>query len=476
MAGIVGQSELPALITSLFFLSLISHNTKQLVLGKDSMVAPHQYQHLTGREALYKGKVPSTLRAFTQLNEYYQDICQPFDVGHQEVNTFPKDALLQTNKPSHSMSVGRKRRMAGLLLRLFTKKLESQKGSTLNDFIAEHSLNRLSFLAWFSGDSPATPSVLRAMKEYLYKELKEMDLLDDLKLDNIDTYSPVYEPGFYKWLDKSRFEHQYELLVGAKLHRFEPQNRGLIDGLSVGDEMDVSLSEATREYQDRLMGGNVSHMNKNSLDEYDARTKKLFPRINVSPRTNLAGAHLADVQTNLGYNKVHIRSPPDLHPFPLAYNAFFQISKSSKQEAFKSRLTGQLSMTDMKMAVYSTLVSHRNDTAGNPVHVETNIHDKLKDRTPMDADAALAFAKEWNEGMSMDILYAIRRNRNNAALRERFESFMNLKDQAKQVTVWQLEKRFSLADFFFFLFSSFFFILRQLFLCWVSCRDTFLCR
>ena len=54
---------------------------------------------------------------------------------------------------------------------------------------------------------------------------------------------------------------------------------------------------------------------------------------------------------------------------------------------------------------------------------------------PLDARAALEFAKEWNEGMAMDLQYATRRNKGNYALRARFENFMSLQEAAKTVEV-----------------------------------------
>ena len=309
--------------------SVAPHQNKT-ILGRDVTQPDYTRKQETGKENEYqdlRGAGMDTHTAFVGMHEYFSDLNRPFDVGHTSQFTSHNHDILLPKKPSKTMSVGKKRRMASLLLRLWMKKAE-EKEKTLDMFAADYKLNRLSVMAWFGGDSPASPSLLSALKDFLRTELQDLELIDEFKIEDIDTYSPVNEPGmiitleinqtntyksitqtqtgFYKYLDKSRFEHQYELLLAAKLRRFDNlKNLRVVDFLSRDSvNIDESIRQELEVYEDTLRGGNVDIMDKGQLDEYDKRTKKYIPRVTINQVTGKPSAFVQEHSQNIGFPKV----------------------------------------------------------------------------------------------------------------------------------------------------------------------------
>eukprot|EP01059_Diplonema_ambulator_P031287 TRINITY_DN5693_c0_g1_i3.p1 TRINITY_DN5693_c0_g1~~TRINITY_DN5693_c0_g1_i3.p1 ORF type:complete len:1725 (+),score=509.97 TRINITY_DN5693_c0_g1_i3:4998-10172(+) len=396
-------------------MQVLPHDRKRL-LGEDPKQPIHQRLHLTGLEEDYLKLTSSQQEAvdtFKAMNEYYEEMSKPFDVGHNaETGTDNFDPLISSRKPSESMSVGNKRRMAGLLLRLWMKKAEETK-TTLDAFARKYEIPRLALLTWFGGDSPASPTLLAALKNWLYDDLKALDLLDDFKIEAMDTYSPVYEPGFYSWLDKSKFDHQYELLLAAKLQRYDSERTlRFFDPLSApkstaSGTLDVSETEALREYNDKLMGGDADLMNKAELDAYHHRTAAEMPRVSMNPNLGRAAANIKSFINDVGYERDHLAA---------------------------QRLFGALTLTDIKEAIYKTMLVSSKDMGKSlgPSHDQARVQ-ALASMEHVDADTAIRLAKDWREGLAMDILYAIRRNNMNKQMYNDFCEFVDLKQATGEI-------------------------------------------
>eukprot|EP01063_Lacrimia_lanifica_P008834 TRINITY_DN15899_c0_g1_i1.p1 TRINITY_DN15899_c0_g1~~TRINITY_DN15899_c0_g1_i1.p1 ORF type:complete len:1787 (+),score=641.81 TRINITY_DN15899_c0_g1_i1:75-5435(+) len=380
--------------------------------GKNPRDAPHTRLHLNGKENEYLSvpkQYQSVVKTFKAMNEFYSDMNKPYDVGHNENPFGPNfDPLRPRDLAKKSMAVGTKRRMAALLLRLWIKKAEKTR-TTLRDFASLYKLHRLALLSWFGGDAPASPSLLRALKHWLRDELDELDLLDEFTIEDADTYSPVYEPGFYKWLDKSRFEHQHELLLSAKLQRFASvQNLTLVDPLSQRAEtsggLDSSQRQELEKYERRLMAGNTNAMSRDSLSEYDNATKSTLPRVQVVVAQGKGGARINNFAENLGIDRENI-------------------SKDAKT-------FGVLTLAELHNAIYQTELNDMRARGKQGNDEDMKRKQELEKMNILDARTCLSFTKDWDEGLAMDLLYAVRRNMGNTALRASFADLVTLGEAA----------------------------------------------
>eukprot|EP01062_Namystynia_karyoxenos_P033244 TRINITY_DN24453_c0_g1_i1.p1 TRINITY_DN24453_c0_g1~~TRINITY_DN24453_c0_g1_i1.p1 ORF type:complete len:1828 (+),score=559.35 TRINITY_DN24453_c0_g1_i1:53-5536(+) len=397
--------------------SVFPHEEK-VITGLDTALAPHTQVHLTGKEGDWQRLNPQqvhTIAAFRALSDYYTELCKPADLGHNFQSTegvIGNDEFAGRNLPRKAMAIGEKRRLAALLQRLWMHKAESEQLS-LDQFAQRYQVPRLALLTWFGGDEPATPALLRALRQYLRDDLLRLRLLDQLDTQGADSYSPVAEPGFYKWLEKSPFETQYELLTRAKLYRFDntitlglndplQTDRSRADGSTL--PLDTSEEEALAQYQDRLAGGEADIMSRTELDAYDKRSKEFAARVSVNPHT--------------GQSQLALASPS------------FDVGKRSDSLGMQFR--GAMTLAALRRTLYdveqrteaSRLISPEPDRLRQLKATVSEEHPQGQ----LDADSALDYLRDWDGGRAMDLLYAVRRHTASAPLREAFESFVDFRE------------------------------------------------
>eukprot|EP01065_Artemidia_motanka_P035595 TRINITY_DN43501_c0_g1_i1.p1 TRINITY_DN43501_c0_g1~~TRINITY_DN43501_c0_g1_i1.p1 ORF type:complete len:1781 (+),score=479.10 TRINITY_DN43501_c0_g1_i1:71-5413(+) len=391
--------------------------------GVDPNVALHTRVHLTGKEDEWQRLHPRdevVVDSFRNLNDYYADLWKPYDLGHNSQSEVPgNDAFSQREVAERTMSVGEKRRMASLLQRLWMRKAEDTM-TTLEKFAKDYDLDRHALLAWFGGDIAATPTLRAALRDWLRDDLVELGLLDQVTESlNSTTYSPVLEPGFYVWLEKSTVQHQYELLVSAQLYRFESsvnlalqdplqEDRRRVDGRGMRP-LDAGQEKQLDTFRDILAGGEVDVYNRGQLDKYDRATKTMVPRVNTNINTGDAQVVLSDTKRDTGFTELNRAGG-----------------------AFRSNY----SLKDLQRTIADTL-KFRSERGELEIHHGTRDQEDKRRRhmdmllsTPdggfMDAPSALEFLADWDEGMSMDVRYAIRRHQTDEAMREMFASFVHI--------------------------------------------------
>ena len=96
---------------------------------------------------------------------------------------------------------------------------------------------------------------------------------------------------------------------------------------------------------------------------------------------------------------------------------------------------GSISFADIKKTILETNIQSQSNKLKDSVKHDKTLQNQLKELDTMNANTCIDFAKDWNEGLSMDILYAIRRNRNNSTLRERFANFVRLTEDSNAIQV-----------------------------------------